>query len=306
MWRKFWAISCTLVVSWHATAAVFDLPVEGSSIVGNTQYHEIQKGEILADIAKQYEIGFLALMAANRGVDPFLPQQGFVLAIPAQVILPKVAYEGIVINLAELRLYYFRPDLGKVYIFPVGIGRIGRDTPVMQTSISSKRKAPTWTPPASIRKEYLAKGIDLPAIVPAGPDNPLGEYAMRLAYGPGDYLIHGTNKDFGIGMRVSAGCIRMEPKDIEWLFQQVERGEKVRIINEPIKVALEPDRSVFIEVHEPLTRSNGVKTELAIPQELSWWLAEHQISDAKARAAVLAQNGVPVEIAPAQWDLLAQ
>ncbi len=306
MWWKVWVIGCALAVSWSINAAVFDLPIEGSSIVGNTQYHKVEKGETLADIAKKYDIGFLALMAANRGVDPFLPQEGFVISIPAKIILPKVAYEGIVVNLAELRLYYFRPNEGKVHIFPVGIGRIGRDTPVMQTSISSLRKYPTWTPPASIRKEYKAKGIDLPPVVLPGPDNPLGDYAMRLAYGSGEYLIHSTNKDFGIGMRVSAGCIRMEPKDIEWLYQQVERGEKVRIINEPIKVALEPDRSVFIEVHEPLTRSNGVKKNLVVPEELSWWLQEHKISDAKARAAVLAQNGVPVEIAPPQWETIAQ
>ncbi|TXZ75476.1 L,D-transpeptidase family protein [Vibrio mimicus] len=306
MWRKVWAIGCSLVVTYSVNAAVFELPVEGSSIVGSTQYHEIQKGQTLSDIAKQYDIGFLALMAANRGVDPFLPQEGFVLSIPAQIILPKVPYEGIVINLAELRLYYFRPDEGKVHIFPVGIGRIGRDTPVMQTSISGKRKNPTWTPPASIRSEYKAKGIELPAVVPSGPENPLGDYAMRLAYGSGEYLIHGTNKDFGIGMRVSAGCIRMDPKDIEWLYQQVERGEKVRIIDEPIKIALEPDRSVFIEVHEPLTRSNGVKKNLVMPQELSWWLEENKVSDAKARAALLAQNGVPIEVVSPQWDSFTQ
>lgn len=306
MWRKISAVGCSLAVSWSVNAAVFDLPIEGSSIVGNTQYHKVEKGETLSEIAKKYDIGFLALMAANRGVDPFLPQEGFVVSIPAKIILPKVAYEGIVVNLAELRLYYFLPDEGKVHIFPVGIGRIGRDTPVMKTSISSMRKNPTWTPPAEVRREYKAKGIDLPAVVQPGPDNPLGDYAMRLAYGAGDYLIHGTNKDFGIGMRVSAGCIRMEPKDIEWLFQQVDRGIKVQIINEPIKFALEPDRSVFIEVHEPLTRSNGVKNNLVIPQELSWWLQDNKVSDAKARAAVLAQNGVPVEIATPQWELVAQ
>lgn len=105
MWWKVWVIGCALAVSWSINAAVFDLPIEGSSIVGNTQYHKVEKGETLADIAKKYDIGFLALMAANRGVDPFLPQEGFVISIPAKIILPKVAYEGIVINLAELRLY---------------------------------------------------------------------------------------------------------------------------------------------------------------------------------------------------------
>ncbi|RAS69674.1 L,D-transpeptidase YcfS [Vibrio diazotrophicus] len=271
-------------------------------MVGNAQYHVIEKGETLAQIAKQYDIGFLGLMAANKGVDPFLPQEGYVLTIPSQIILPMVPYEGIVVNLAELRLYYFKPEERKVHIFPVGIGRIGRDTPEMETKISQKRPNPTWTPPDSIRKEYLQKGIELPKVVPSGPENPLGEYALRLAFGNGDYLIHGTNKDFGIGLRVSSGCIRMEPKDIEWLFNQVERGEKVRIIDEPVKVALEPDRSVFVEAHEPLTRSDGSKKDLVLPVELKWWLDEFDKSEVKAKAVILAQNGVPVEVVAPEFD----
>ncbi|WP_031842888.1 L,D-transpeptidase family protein, partial [Vibrio parahaemolyticus] len=232
----------------------------------------------------------------NKGVDPFLPQEGRVLTIPSQLILPEVPHQGIVINLAELRLYYFPEGEDVVHVFPVGIGRIGRDTPVMTTSISQKRPNPTWTPPASIRAEYRAKGVDLPAVVPAGPDNPLGLFALRLAYGNGEYLIHGTNKDFGIGMRVSAGCIRMDPSDIEWLFDKVRRGEKVNIINQPVKVSLEPDRSVFVEAHEPLTRSNGEKDHLQVPKELGWWLNEFGLTNVKAKAVIAAQNGVPVEI----------
>lgn len=299
MVRKLIAWCC--FISSPLFAATYDLPIEGSSIVGRTQFHQVQEGETLATIAKQYDVGFLSLMAANKGVDPFLPKPDYVLTIPTQIILPNVERQGIVINLAELRLYYFEPEINKVHIFPVGIGRIGRDTPEMETRISQKRPNPTWTPPISIRNEYLAKGIELPTVVPAGPDNPLGEYALRLAYGVGDYLIHGTNKDFGIGLRVSSGCIRMEPKDIEWLFAQVELGEKVRVINEPIKIALEPDRSVFLEAHEPLTRSDGVKKDLEVPIELSWWLEEFDHSDVKARAAILAQNGVPVEIVAASY-----
>ncbi|MGF1696982.1 L,D-transpeptidase family protein [Vibrio lamellibrachiae] len=283
-------------------AATYNLPSEGSSIVGRTQYHAINEGESLAGIAKKYDVGFLSLMAANKGVDPFLPQADYVLTIPSQIILPQVDYKGIVINLAELRLYYFEPETDLVHIFPVGIGKIGRDTPEMETRISQMRPNPTWTPPASIRKEYLEKGIELPAVVPAGPENPLGEYALRLAYGAGDYLIHGTNKNFGIGLRVSSGCIRMDPKDIKWLFEQVSVGVPVAIIDEPVKIALEPDRSVFLEAHEPLTRNDGSKKSLTLPQELSWWLDEFDIPDSKARAAVLAQNGVPVEVVAGHLD----
>ncbi|MFA0196749.1 L,D-transpeptidase family protein [Vibrio artabrorum] len=286
------------VASPWVSAATFELPPAESRIVRRIQQHEVAAGETLANIAKQYDIGFLSLMAANKGVDPFLPAEGYVLSIPSRLILPDTPRKGIVINLAELRLYYFEPEKNQVHVFPVGIGRIGRDTPEMITKISQKRPNPTWTPPNSIREEYREKGIELPQVVPAGPENPLGDYALRLAYGAGDYLIHGTNKDFGIGLRVSSGCIRMEPKDIEWLFEQVQRGEQVTIINEPIKVSLEPDRSVFVEAHEPLTRSDGSKKLLQIPVELKWWLQDADIPSAKAKAVIFAQNGVPVEITP--------
>ncbi len=294
--RTLLSVSLSLV-SGFSFAKMYELPSDSGRVIGRNENHVVQDGETMANIAKLYDVGMLALMAANKGVDPFLPQSGRVLTIPAQLILPEVPREGVVINLAELRLYYF-PSNGEevVHIFPVGIGRIGRDTPVMTTSISEKRPNPTWTPPASIRAEYRAKGIDLPAVVAAGPDNPLGMFALRLAYGSGEYLIHGTNKDFGIGMRVSAGCIRMDPKDIEWLFDKVKRGEKVTIINQPVKVALEPDRSVFVEAHEPLTRSNGKKDDLELPKELDGWLSEFGIKDVRAKAVITAQNGVPVEI----------
>ena len=299
MRRKLLVLVCLLL--WNDAsslwAATFHLPPKGSRMVGGLQYHVVKPHETMAEIAKQYDVGFLALMAANKGVDPFLPQEGYVLTIPSQIILPNVPYEGIVVNLAELRLYYFVPDSNIVHIFPVGIGRIGRDTPEMETSISQKRPHPTWTPPQSIRDEHKATGEELPAVVPAGPDNPLGDYALRLAYGNGEYLIHGTNKDFGIGLRVSSGCIRMEPKDIDWLFHHVNTGLKVKIINEPVKVTLEPDRSVYVEAHEPLTRSNGDKKPLEMPIELGWWLDEYGLSDAKAEAVIKAQNGVPVMVA---------
>ncbi len=293
--RTLLSVSLSLV-SGLSFAKMYELPTDSSRLIGRNENHVVQDGETMANIAKLYDVGILALMAANQGVDPFLPQTGRVLTIPAQLILPPGPRKGIVINLAELRLYYFPADGGVVHVFPVGIGRIGRDTPVMTTSISEKRPSPTWTPPASIRAEYRAKGIDLPEVVAAGPDNPLGMFALRLAYGNGEYLIHGTNKDFGIGMRVSAGCIRMDPTDIQWLFEQVGGGEKVTIINQPVKVALEPDRSVFIEAHEPLTRSNGKQDELELPKELGGWLSEFGIKDVRAKAVITAQNGVPVEI----------
>jgi len=287
----------SMVTALPVLSASYLLPEDGSQMVGRVQHHVIKKGETFAVLATDYDVGLLSLMAANRGIDPFLPQEGTVLTIPSRFILPTEDREGIVINLAELRLYYFDEDKKRVHIFPVGIGRIGRDTPEMSSYINEKIPNPTWTPPKSIRAEMLAKGIELPEVVPAGPENPLGEFALRLAHGAGDYLIHGTNHDFGIGLRVSSGCIRMEPVDIEWLFSQVKRKDKVRVVNIPVKVSLEPDRSVFMEVHEPLTKSNGEQDPLVMPQELEWWMMEFDISMTKAKAALLVQSGVPIEIA---------
>lgn len=286
-----------MMMACKINAITYELPSSAERrLIGQNQYHVVQAGQTLAKIAKENDVGMLALMAANPGVDPFLPDAGTVLTLPLQLILPDVPYEGIVINLAELRLYYFQPEQRKVHVFPVGIGRIGRDTPEMYTQISQKRERPTWTPPASIRAEYREKGIELPQVVPAGDNNPLGHYAMRLAYGQGEYLIHGTNKTFGVGMRVSAGCLRLEPDDIEWLFSQVAVGEKVRVINEPIKFSLEADRRLFIEVHEPLTRSDGSKKELALPEPLVWWLEAMGWSTGQANVVVFAKNGYPIEV----------
>lgn len=234
-------------------ANIYTLPTDGGRLIGQLQTHTVAKGENLHEIGLLYGVGLLELMDANPKADPFVPTPGMNLIIPTLMLLPEVEYKGIVINLPELRLYFFHPNGKEVTVFPIGIGRVGRETPVMVTKVSSKRANPTWTPTPKTRAEYAARGEPLPVVVPAGPENPLGEYAMRLAYGHGEYLIHGTNKDFGIGMRVSAGCIRLEPANIEWLFHQVSQGEQVRIIDEPIKQSVEPNGDVMVEVHSPLS-----------------------------------------------------
>ncbi|CAM3068719.1 L,D-transpeptidase family protein [Vibrio rarus] len=292
-WVCYIAVLLSLCLAQSAWAATFLLPTDGSQVAGRLQRHQVQKGETFALLAKRYDVGLLSLIAANRGVDPFLPDDGEVLTIPTRFILPTAKRDGIVINLAELRLYYFDPDGQHVHVFPVGIGRIGRETPQMITSISSRIEGPTWTPPQSIRMAYEEQGIELPEKVPAGPDNPLGEYALRLRYGAGQYLIHGTNKEFGIGLRVSSGCIRMEPGDIEWLFKQVQRGTRVQIVNQPVKIAVEPDQSVFVESHEPLTAKNGMKQTFDWPLELQVWLDSYQQASARVNAVIQIQTGMP-------------
>lgn len=181
------------------------------------------------------------------------------MTIPLQTILPDAPREGIVINLAELRLYYYPPGKNEVTVYPIGIGQLGGDTltPTMVTTVSDKRANPTWTPTANIRARYKAQGIDLPAVVPAGPDNPMGHHAIRLAAYGGVYLLHGTNADFGIGMRVSSGCIRLRDDDIKTLFNVVTPGTKVNIINTPIKVSEEPGGVRLVEIHQPLSKNIG-------------------------------------------------
>ena len=253
-----WLLGLLLVasVALPASANSWPLPPPGSRLVGEHRFHVVENnGGSLESIAKKYNVGFLALLQANPGVDPYVPRAGSVLTIPLQTLLPDVPREGIVLNLAELRLYYYPPGKNTVTVYPIGIGQLGGTTvtPTMVTTVSDKRANPTWTPTANIRARYKAQGIDLPAVMPAGPDNPMGHHAIRLAAYGGVYLLHGTNADFGIGMRVSSGCIRLRDGDIKALFDQVTPGTKVTIINTPIKASVEPNGVRLVEVHQPLS-----------------------------------------------------
>lgn len=288
------------VVPAISLANVYTLPEKGSRLIGELQTHIVQKGDYFQTISKQYNVGILELMESNPGVDPFLPTPGTSLIIPTQMLLPDVPRKGIVLNLPELRLYYFAKNGKEVHVFPVGIGRIGRETPEMVTKIKARIPNPSWTPPASIRKEHLEeRGEVLPRVVPAGPDNPLGNYAMQLSYGDGSYLIHGTNKDFGIGMRVSAGCVRLNPDDIEWLFHQTKYGDPVRVVNETVKISTEPDGRHIIEVHSALSKSEFEMQQekvVTMSKEIVKFISQDDIDSFKANDALLTQNGLPVNI----------
>ncbi len=237
------------------SAATFDMPLPEFDLVGAIHVAEARQEDTLLDIARRYDIGQEQIVRANPDVDRWYPGDGTPVTIPTRYILPSAPREGLVLNVPEMRLYYYpKPKAGEqpiVKTFPVGIGRQDWRTPLGLTKVVGKKKDPTWTPPASIRKEHAENGDPLPAVVPAGPDNPLGQYAMRLGIGGGSYLIHGTNKAFGVGMRASHGCVRMMPEDIEYLFPQIEIGTPVRIISEPAKVGWFGGR-LYLEVHEPL------------------------------------------------------
>lgn len=231
-------------------------------VIGIPTIYVTQQSDTLLDIARAYDLGFVEVRAANPGVDPWLPGGGRVLTLPTQFVLPDAPRRGIVINLAELRLYYF-PAKGEPRSFPVGIGREGWETPVGSTRIARKRVHPVWIPTASEREE----NPDLPESVPPGPDNPMGDYALYLARG--GYAIHGTNRPYSIGRRGSHGCIRLYPEDIEVLFGGVSIGEPVTVVDQPAKVGWSAGE-LYLEVHpgqeeaDALERKGRPRSPIAI------------------------------------------
>lgn len=220
----------------------------GQDMVGEERVIQAKASDTFADLAERYAVGYRELGIANQRVDPWLPGDGTHVVIPQWFILPNAPKKGIVLNTAEMRLYYYK-DAHHVLTFPVSVGRGAWQTPMGITHVASKVRDPAWYPPASVRAEYKKDDRSLPRVVPAGPDNPLGQYAMKLAI-PG-YLLHGTNHPFAIGMQVTHGCIRLHPKDIKTLFSDVPRGEEVNIVYQPFKAGWQGD-VLYIEAHPPL------------------------------------------------------
>ena len=287
-----------MLIPVSATATAYSIPENGSRLIGSHEIYKVKPGDYFHSIARFYNIGLIALMESNPGIDPLLHHLGTKLQIPIRMLLPKQPYRGIIINLPEFRLYYFPKGTNKVHVFPVGIGRIGRATPIMQSRIISKVEKPSWTPNARIRADHLSKyGKELPLIVPPGEDNPLGDYALQLEFGANNYWLHGTNQNFGIGMRVSAGCVRMNPEDISWLFKQVTINEEVRIINQPIKMAAEPNGEKIIEVHSPLSTSKE-KSEYDFQkfEKIVQFSKQDVIDNPEVKRALLLHQGIPVNV----------
>lgn len=234
-----------LAVSGPLPAASY--PLDGPLIGGLTRVIAADQ-DTLPDIARRHDLGLEEIKLANPDMHVWLPPPGTEITLPTYFVLPDVAWEGLVLNIPEMRLYYFPADQKDVVItHPLGVGREGWQTPYMETYITEKKVRPSWYPPESIRQEHVeTTGEVLPRVVRPGPDNPLGEYAMRL--GRPEYLIHGTNQPWGVGMRVSHGCIRLYPEDIASLFPRVPRKTKVHIINQAYKIA-EQDGLIYLEMH---------------------------------------------------------
>ncbi|WP_173195358.1 L,D-transpeptidase family protein [Geobacter sp. SVR] len=254
---------------------------------GKIRDYTIQMGESLFEIARRFDLGINSIHRANPGADLFIPAAGTRIILPTAWILPDVPeYEGIVINLPELRLYLFsRDDYRSFATFPLGVGDLGYNTPVGAFTIIEKITAPAWYVPASIRREDPS----LPAVVPPGPDNPLGSHALRLSLP--SVLIHGTNSPWGIGMRSSHGCLRLYPEDILQLYRLVRPGTRVTIVQQAVKASMRGGR-VFIQVHQYdgvdyLREARRVLTG----RDLFW-----RVDSSKLKLALQERSGLPVDI----------
>lgn len=297
-------VFCSLIILFStgsALAVSYPLPPEGSRLVGSPQVITVPHDNILPleAFAAQYGQGLSNMLEANPEADPFLPKPGSTLVVPQQIILPDTVREGIVINVAEMRLYYYPKDGNSVEILPIGIGQAGRETPRnWVTTVERKQAGPTWTPTPNTRREYAKAGKTLPAFVPAGPDNPMGLYAIYIGR---LYAIHGTNSNFGIGLRVSQGCIRLRHADIKYLFDTVPVGTRVQIVDRPVKVTTEPDGSRWVEVHEPLSRNrtefeSDKKVPLPTMPVLQSMLKGEGVDIHRASDALERRSGIPVNI----------
>jgi L,D-transpeptidase ErfK/SrfK len=286
-----------------AGATVYELPENGSAVFGTDERIKSTYQDTLLDIARRYSLGYEEIIRANPGVDMWLPGEGTDILLPGTRILPPGPREGVVVNLPEHRLYYFpktkKGEKPVVITYPVSIGKMDWSTPLGETRVISKQKNPSWYPPESVRKEHLANGDPLPKVVPAGPDNPLGDYAMRLAVGGGSYMLHGTNNPMAVGMAITHGCIRMYPEDVAALFPLVPVGTKVWLINDPVKVAY-VNGELLLEAHPPVD-AEGQTTEPNL-ELLSQQLDKAVGNDTAAirwdlaRETLQAANGIPAVV----------
>ncbi|SEN03154.1 L,D-transpeptidase family protein [Nitrosomonas marina] len=299
-----------------ARAETWVLPPEDIDIFGQIRTTQAGRTDTLLDIARMYDIGQTEIVQANPDVDRWMPEDGSTVVLPSRHIFPMADRKGLVLNLPEMRLYYF-PTPGKgekpvVMTFPIGIGRMDWETPLGISRITEKKKDPTWTPPESIKKDRIANGEPpLPNVVPPGPDNPLGRYAMRLSIGSGSYLIHGTVKPYGVGMRVSSGCIRLYPEDIEHLFGNVPVGTQVNIVNQPIKLGWLLNQ-LYIELHPPLEEDeakysdyqqsvfDAVNEFLANKKSQKNLSSNFEIDYETLKQAIREKKGIPVLISRTQ------
>ncbi len=272
------------------------------TVVGVPQIVLTTNDDTLSDLARAYGLGYDELIAANPDVDPWLPGDQTPVLLPTQFVLPEVTREGIVLNIASKRLFYF-PQMSEgqaqiVKTYPIGIGRVGWETPLGAATVIAKAVNPSWYVPLSVRREHAEMGDPIASVIPPGPDNPLGTRVLKLDM-PG-YLIHGTNQPYGVGMRVSHGCVRLYPENIEYLYELVAIGEPVQIINEPFLLG-ELDGHLVFEAHAPL-EDDTISVDDRL-NDLFVRFGESSVNELSIdversiRAIASTANGVPVMVA---------
>lgn len=291
--KRHCCILILLFLICHGTDAapeVFPL-AKDNPVIGSAISYKLNEGDSLIEVARKFDLGYNEIAAANPGLDPFIPDKNRPVVIPTSWILPEVrTRHGIVINLSELRLYLFYKKGRTRYVrtFPIGIGIEGNDTPTGQYTVIQKSVLPSWHVPKSILQEKPY----LPKVVEPGPENPLGSHAMRLSL-PG-ILIHGTNKPWGVGRRVSHGCIRLYPEDIEALFNSVKKGHKVTILRQPVKAGLSGGR-IYLEVHGEDANSDPELLSDAVSLLTKKKLLG-RVDTGKLHSAIREKKGMPVDI----------
>jgi len=282
-----------------ANEAQAAIPAAVDSLVGTIAYHTAREEDTFVDLARAHGLGFVELVAANRDVDVWLPEPGTRIVLPKANLLPDAPRRGIVINLPELRLYHFPGEGQPVESYPLGVGRDGWLTPTGSTEIVRKVVGPTWFPTERTR----ADRPDLPKSVPPGPDNPLGTHALYLGWPA--YLIHGTNRPYGVGRRVSRGCIRMYPEDVVKLYAKVPIGTPVTVVDQPVKIGWHQNE-LYLEVHPTLAQVDQLEFDHRFEPEPidDLWRrlrevageAADRIEWSAALSAARERSGVPIRV----------
>lgn len=283
----------------------FDLAT-GDDVIGVVQVVTADKDDTLTDIARRFNVGYDEILRANPKVDPWLPGAGREIVVPSQFILPNAPRTGVVINIAAMRIFYFPPlkkgERPRVFTHPIGIGKVGWRTPEGVTKIVRRQKDPTWRVPVSVRQEHHENGEELDAVIGPGPDNPLGKYAFYLQWP--SYLIHGTNKPAGVGLRSSHGCIRLYPEDIEQFFAMVPVGTEVRVVNQPFVFGWH-DGQLYMQPFDVLeddTREWGKAPRKLLSRSLATTLQQQlkmqhqQINWDEVSGLTRSPRGVPVPV----------
>jgi L,D-transpeptidase ErfK/SrfK len=297
--RRRDVIAFCLVGVWFSSGCDLGSMLDQDGNLRETTTYRASYQDTLLDVARKFNLGYVEMVAANPGTDPWLPGEGTQIVLPTVHLLPDAKPEGIVINLSDMRLYYFEKPGAPPRSYPIGIGREGLTTPLGTTEIVRKTKDPTWRPTARMREEHP----EYPEAVPPGPDNPMGDRAMYLGWP--QYAIHGTNKPWGVGRRVSSGCIRMYPEDVEQLYDLVQVGTKVTVVDEPIKFGW-IDGQLYMEAHPTQAQSDQLEAQgrfdPVIPSSVVDQARAAAGSEAarldwsRIRKAVVERRGYPIRI----------